>query len=134
MLSQYVVVCAQQPTDEAAIKQVLINQQAAWNNGDIRGFMQGYWQNDSLQFLSPKGIKYGWQPVLDNYLQSYPDTATMGQLQLDIITLYMMPPLHASVTGKWNLSRNTLPDVGGHFTLLFKKTNNGWRIIADHTH
>lgn len=130
---QSVIVFAQQSNDEAAVRQVLIQQQTAWNNGDVYGFMQGYWQSDSLQFLSPKGLRYGWQPVHDNYVKSYPDTASMGKLQFDIIHVYMMPPLHASVTGKWTLNRIAFPNVGGHFTLLFRKTSAGWKIIADHT-
>jgi len=34
--------------------------------------------------------------------------------------------------GKWHLTRS-IGDVGGHFTLLFKKVKNRWVIVADHS-
>jgi len=32
---------------------VMDKQMAAWNRGDLEGFMQGYWKSDSLMFVSP---------------------------------------------------------------------------------
>ncbi|MCB0740716.1 MAG: hypothetical protein KDB92_06630, partial [Chitinophagaceae bacterium] len=67
--------------DEIAIRQLMDNQTAAWNRGDITAFMKGYWQNDALMFVGKSGVTYGWQNTLDNYKKGYPDTAAMGQLQ-----------------------------------------------------
>ena len=50
-----------QSTDELTIRKVLDNQTIAWNKGDIEGFMQGYWKNDSLMFIGKNGINWGWQ-------------------------------------------------------------------------
>src|SRR5258705_9012772 len=73
--------------DESAIRKVLNDQVIAWNNGDIEKFMQGYWKNDSLMFISAKGIKWGWQTTLDNYKKGYPDTITMGKLSFDLLVV-----------------------------------------------
>ncbi|GAB4251729.1 MAG: hypothetical protein Kow0079_05930 [Vicingaceae bacterium] len=62
-------------------------QEVAWNNGNIEGFMKGYWESDSLKFVGKNGIKYGWQNTLENYKKSYPDKATMGILKFDVIQL-----------------------------------------------
>ena len=35
-----------------AIKTMLKTQQDCWNNGDIEGFMQGYWNSEKLVFIS----------------------------------------------------------------------------------
>jgi hypothetical protein len=40
--------------------------------------------------------------------------------------------LYYSVVGKWHLAR-TIGDLNGYFTLLFKKINNRWMIISDHS-
>ncbi|WP_253810340.1 Cif family virulence factor [Hydrotalea flava] len=42
---------AQVSEDEAAIRNILQQQVVAWNNGNLDAFMQGYWKNDSLQFI-----------------------------------------------------------------------------------
>jgi hypothetical protein len=116
------------------IRQVLKMQQSAWNKGDIPEFMQSYWHSDSLMFIGKKGITRGWQNTLDNYRKSYPDQATMGELQFEIISVELFSKTTAQVIGKWNLKRNTdKGDLGGHFTLIFKKINKHWLIVSDHT-
>ena len=46
--------------DVEEIKQVLQDQQTAWNNYDLEGFMQGYWKSDELKFYGSNGIVRGW--------------------------------------------------------------------------
>lgn len=48
-----------QSKDETAVRKLLSEQNAAWNHGDIEGFMKGYWHNDSLMFIGKTGITYG---------------------------------------------------------------------------
>lgn len=106
-------------------------QEESWNKGNIPGFMDYYWKSDSLKFIGSKGITYGWQKTLDNYLKSYPDKATMGSLKFTIIEAIQLSDTSIYVIGKWELSREKA--VGGHFTLLWKKINGKWVIVADHT-
>jgi ketosteroid isomerase-like protein len=125
----------QAPTkDMESVKHVLSTQQAAWNDGDIDGFMHGYWKNDSLTFIGKGGITKGWQQTLNNYKKSYPDKATMGQLTFEILSVEEFSPTTIHVIGKWNLKRETPKgDLGGCFTLVFKKIKNQWVIVSDHT-
>ena len=121
-----------QNNDDNAIRTVMSNQVKAWNNGNIDLFMQSYWKSDSLLFLGSKGPTYGWQTTLENYKKQYPDTVTMGKLDFDILEIKLLDKNYAFVLGKWHLAR-TIGDIGGHFTLLFRKIKNQWYIIADHT-
>jgi len=121
-----------QSNNELAIRKVLDEQKTAWNKGDIPGFMAHYWQNDSLMFIGQSGVTYGWQPTLDNYKKNYPDAATMGQLEFNILQVRRLSDTHYFVVGKWHLTR-TVGDVGGHFTVLFRKMGNKWVIVADHS-
>lgn len=121
-----------QTKDESAIKKALNEQLAAWNAGDDNRFMGTYWQSDSLMFIGKKGITYGWQNTLENYKKNYPDTAAMGKLDFTIIETKRLSVLYFFVVGKWHLTRS-IGDVGGHFTLLFKKVKNKWMIVADHS-
>ncbi|MGC4059196.1 MAG: nuclear transport factor 2 family protein [Chitinophagaceae bacterium] len=118
--------------DETAIRAVLSQQQSAWNRGDIPAFMHGYWESDSMMFMGKKGPQYGYATTLSNYQKSYPDTAHMGQLQFDIVTVKKLGRRHAMVIGKWQLHRSA-GDVGGYFSLLFHKIHRRWLIIIDHT-
>jgi ketosteroid isomerase-like protein len=115
------------------IKKVLTIQQDLWNAGNIPAFMEYYWKSDSLKFISGSGVTSGWNATLQRYLKNYPDKATMGTLQFDIQEIDQFSENSAWVLGKWHLKRPTKGDVGGFFTLIFKKINGEWRIISDHT-
>ena len=121
-----------QNKDEALILTTLDQQKNAWNNGNLEQFMQPYWKSDSLMFIGKSGITYGWQNTLNNYKKNYPDTTTMGKLQFDILHVKRLSVLYYSVVGKWYLTRS-IGNVGGHFTLLFKKIKDKWLIVSDHS-
>jgi ketosteroid isomerase-like protein len=106
-------------------------QQSAWNRGDIPGFMQHYWQSDSLKFIGSRGVTYGWQKTLDNYRKSYPDKAAMGVLKFTIIEATQLAPDAVYVIGKWELAKEK--PASGHFTLMWRKIANEWVIVSDHT-
>ena len=127
--------CQSTSTDEAAkqeIMQVINSQQKAWNNGNIEGYMQGYHKSDSLRFASGGNVSYGWQTTLDRYLKGYPDKATMGELTFSEIDIQMISETSAVVFGKWELEREK-DHPWGLFTLVFRMTNDGWKIVHDHT-
>ena len=117
---------------EKDILKVMTTQQIAWNNGDIDGFMKGYWKNDSLLFIGSKGPTYGWQKTLDNYKKSYPNKEKMGILEFSDIKVKMLGKNYAYVFGKWKLVR-TNDSPNGIYTLNFQKFKDGWKIISDHT-
>ncbi len=120
------------PADRAAILEVMRLQEDAWNQGDLQGFMQGYWQDDSLRFIGKSGITYGWQPTLDNYVKGYPDKAAMGKLTFTILRIESLGRGRAHVTGKWHLQRaQDAPQ--GYYTLLWRKVDRRWVIVADHS-
>ena len=83
-------------------------------------------------FIGKSGITYGWQKTLDNYKKNYPDTASMGKLNFDLLSVQPVSENYFFVVGKWHLTRS-IGDVGGVFTLLFRKVKNKWVIIADHS-
>ena len=121
-----------QSKDEQTIRSILAAQTKNWNTGNIEAFMQGYWKNDSLLFVGKTGPKYGFTTTLENYKKSYPDTATMGKLSFDILKTEQLSPDRYFVLGKWMLKRS-IGDISGYYTLLFRKINNEWVIVADHS-
>lgn len=117
---------------EEKIRAVLSEQQNCWNQGDIECFMQGYWKSDSLRFIGRSGINYGWQATLDNYKRSYPDKAAMGQLEFDILSVEPLGTDHFLVTGRWKLTRES-DTPNGLFTLMWKRFEDEWKIVYDHS-
>ena len=117
-----------------AIVQTLTTQTAAWNRGDIPGFMEGYGKSDSLVFIGRKGPTYGWQPTLANYQKNYPTAAAMGQLDFSGLRVSLLAPGAAQVVGHWHLARPAaLGDAQGYFLLVVRQIGGKWLVVADHS-
>jgi ketosteroid isomerase-like protein len=120
-------------SDIELIQGMMTDQESAWNRTDLPAFMEPYLHSDSLMFIGSRGLNYGWQTTLDNYRKSYPDPEAMGQLRFTNLHTRLLGAEHCLVIGKWELFRDSLPDLAGHYTLIWEKTSSGWRIIADHS-
>jgi ketosteroid isomerase-like protein len=115
-----------------AIRKVMDEQTAAWNAGDLEGFMRGYWNSPEMTFVSSGKITKGWQPTLDNYKKTYGSKAQMGVLTFSDLEITVLGKDAAAVLGKWSLQREK-DNPKGLFTLTFRKFKEGWRIILDHS-
>ena len=118
--------------DSLDIMKVMKFQENAWNSGDINSFMEGYIKSDELVFSGKSGPVYGWNETKNRYLKNYPDTQTMGQLKFTVNKIRSVSSDVAFLIGEYYLTRST-EDSYGHFTLFWKKINNKWLIISDHT-
>lgn len=114
------------------IMNVLQKQVMAWNDGNIEEFMEGYWKSDSLKFIGKKGLTMGWENTLGNYKKSYPDTKAMGKLEFEFVSTELLSPDAALVIGKWKLIREA-DQPQGYFSLIMKKIDGYWLIVADHS-
>ena len=123
---------AQVEKDITDVKSILHRQQVDWNKGDIDAFMVGYWESEKLKFVGASGVTYGYGNTLKNYHRRYPDRTAMGKLTFDIITVEKLSRKVIMMVGKWHLERS-IGNIEGHFTLMWKKINGKWVIIADHT-
>ena len=123
----------QDPNEINAIKKMLSNQQECWNNGDIDGFMQGYWQSEKLIFTSLRHKPaYGWNNTLDRYKNSYPTKSSMGKLKFQILDLKLISKTTAILKGKWELIREK-DNPNGIFWLDIDKFDKDWLITKDST-
>lgn len=114
------------------VRAVLDAQVAAWNRGDIEGFMEGYNKSPDTIFISGDTVTRGWQTVLDRYKRGYATRERMGTLAFSELEITPVNREMAVVIGRWQLARaGDAPR--GRFTLIFRRTKEGWRIIHDHT-
>ncbi len=116
----------------AAIRAVLDAQRDAWNRGDIEGYMDGYERSEQTVFVSGDNLTRGWQTVLDRYKKNYNTREKMGTLTFSDLEITLPGKESAVVLGRWHLKR-VGDEPHGRFTLIFKKTKQGWKIIHDHT-
>jgi len=115
-----------------AVRVVIESQQAAWNRGDIDGFMNGYDRAETTIFVSGDEVTRGWQTVLDRYKKRYSSSDLMGTLAFSDLDIQPLGPDHVLVDGRWKLTRAKDAPFG-RFTLLFRRTDAGWRIVHDTT-
>lgn len=121
--------------DEAAVTAVLEDQRAAWNAGDLDGFLAGYEQSDALLFTSGAQIRRGFEETRAKYLARYGDAReTMGVLRFEILDVRPLGACSdvAIVLGRFGLTET--PQAGsGVFSVILERSGESWRIVHDHT-
>lgn len=121
-------------TPEDEIRGVLDQQVAAWNRGDLEGYMAGYWNSPDLMFYSGATITRGWDTTLKRYRQSYRGRGKqMGKLSFADVQIQILASDAAFVRGHWRLKMRRGKGSRGLSTLIFKKLPEGWRIVHDHS-
>ncbi|MGJ8665712.1 MAG: YybH family protein [Patiriisocius sp.] len=126
--------CAVQKTsmqqDKTAILKVMKDQEKAWSQNDLQGFMQGYWKSDSLKFYGSRGLTKGWQQTLENYKKGYPTKDYSGTLNFEVDDISQIENNSYWVMGRYILKRK-VGDANGNFMIIFKKIDGEWKIVAD---
>lgn len=117
---------------EIAIRAVMDAQREAWNRGDIEGYMDGYDRSPKTEFVGGDTITRGWQTVLERYKRNYDSREKMGVLTFSDLEFTFLSKDAALVLGRWRLKRAN-DEPHGTFTLLFRKTKAGWKIVHDHS-
>jgi uncharacterized protein (TIGR02246 family) len=116
---------------------VLLEQQQAWNRGDLEAFLKAYVESDDLIFTSSGKITQGYDAIRKRYLDRYgSNKKTMGQLGFEAVKIEPLGEEHLLLIGRWHLKWPDQPDkpgMGGIFSLVMVKTDSGWKILHDHT-
>lgn len=116
------------PGMPAEISEIMQNQQNAWNSGDIEGFMIGYWDSEELLFIGDS-VNKGYETTLSNYKKSYPTKEDMGSLEFTNLIWVPVSSDAGLLIGEWNL----IGINNGMYSLLWKKLDGEWLIVADHS-
>ncbi len=119
-------------TGKQEITAMMMQQAKDWSNGDLEAFMQGYIKSDSLKFIGSGVITYGWQQTLDNYYKRYSSKDHTGKLTFKLLDFDQLANDVFLVIGEFHLKRK-VGDANGIFSVILKRINGEWKIIADHT-
>lgn len=120
------------PLDHPEIRSVLDKQVAAWNKGDIDGFMAGYWKSEAMEFSTPGKVTKGWQATLDRYRTKYPTPEKMGRLEFKDLSVSVRSPDTAEVSGHYAV-RTVEAMHTGRFFLHMRRIDGAWVVVKDHT-
>ncbi|WP_160162597.1 MULTISPECIES: YybH family protein [Hyphomonas] len=123
---------AAETAEEAAILSLLEAQDVAWNDGDIEGFMAGYWKSPDLRFASGGNITRGWDQTLARYKARYGTGAEMGTLTTSDHEIDILSADAAIAHGKWQLDWQG-KQPWGLYTLILRKVEGDWLIVSDTT-
>ena len=118
-----------------AIEAVVRTQEAAWNRGDLEGYMTaGYLKSPELTCFLGGGVSRGYDTVLEHYRQSYHEGGReMGRLSFSDLEAINYGDDTGLVRGRWRLEFLDKTESGGLFSLILRRTSDGWRIVHDHT-
>lgn len=114
------------------IRATLRAQAAAWNEGDLDGFMGSYWKSDDLKFVSGVNVTRGWNATMKRYRERYGGGEGLGQLGFEKLEVRLVTDDVAIVTGRFNHAQNGKTS-GGLFSLVMRRDAGAWRIVHDHT-
>ena len=119
---------------ELDVIKVLLSQEDAWNKGDLAAFASGYKDAPDTLFIT-KQVSRGFAGLIDEYKHDYPNRAAMGTLVYSELEVRTLDENFAVVFGKYHLDRGKKEggNADGLFSLVFEKTDKGWKIIIDHT-
>jgi len=120
--------------DAAAVQALLAAQVAAWNRGDLEGFMAGYWRSPELVFCSGANVTKGWDATLERYRKRYQaEGREMGVLRFEALEVQLLGKAAAFARGEYHLKLRDGQEPHGRFTLVLRRTSGDWRIVHDHT-
>jgi uncharacterized protein (TIGR02246 family) len=123
------------PSDAVSdVKAVWTTQVAAWNRGDLDGYMSAYWRSPDLVFFSNGEETRGWEATLERYRAKYQGGGKqMGTLDFPQLDFVMLGTEAALVRGRWHLRMPDGKELSGMTSVVFRKRPEGWRIVHDHS-
>ncbi|HSM35454.1 MAG TPA: nuclear transport factor 2 family protein [Longimicrobiales bacterium] len=120
----------------AELEGALLASAEAWNREDLDAFMAPYLRSPGLTFSGSGGVRRGFDAVMRRYRESYFEAEVpLPRLRFEDLESLDLGRDHALMLGRYVL---LAADTGnrvdtGHFSLVWVRTVDGWRIMHDHT-
>ena len=119
------------PSELSGLIRTLQASTADWNQGNLDGFVAPY--DDSCTFMSRSG-PVGKIRMQENYRKTYFKNGHPEQaLRFENLSVRPLRSLHALMIGRYVVSGGGQPEHNGWFTLVWTKTDQGWKILHDHS-
>jgi len=105
---------------------------AAWNRGDIDGYLADYWHSDKVRWVSEGIVCYGFEAIAAAFKARFDSPDNMGRLEVANLEIQLLGESDALVFGTWAQTTLTA-SRHGVFTVHTKKIDEEWLIVSDHS-
>jgi hypothetical protein len=121
--------------DELDMIKVLNAQERAWNQANIDAYLSGYKNGTDLLFVADGRVTRGFEQLMQDYRHNYPTKESMGTLTFSELEPHVLAENFGIVLGKYHIDRSKKMggSAEGMFSLVFEKTEIGWKIVVAHT-
>jgi len=107
---------------------------AAWNRGDLAGFMDDYARDSLTSYVADARVVYGWQTLYDRYQANYfAPGKSRDSLAFDSLHVRALSGDVGLATARFALHRGDSLVASGLFTIILRRQDGHWRIVHDHT-
>jgi ketosteroid isomerase-like protein len=119
---------------ELDVVKVVVAQEKAWNAGDLESYVKGYKESPDTLFIG-RQVSKGYTQILEDYKRNYSTRASMGTLTFSELEVHPLSDAFVVCLGKYHLDRSKKDGGGadGIVSLVLEKTDQGWKIVLDHT-
>lgn len=125
-------------TDDAAeltarIAEALDASAAAWNRGDLEGFMSVYLDSASTTYVGRTGLEVGYDAIRDRYAPLFASGADRDSLAFEDLRVRALTDRVAVGTARWVLRDGGRITGSGPFSLVLQRVEGRWKIVHDHS-
>jgi uncharacterized protein (TIGR02246 family) len=117
---------------EAAARDGLEAQIAAWNRGDLEAALKAYWESPQMTWVSKSGVQRGFAAFAQGMRADFAEPAAMGTYSADILDARNVGPNAAVIVFRWQIMRNGRRVMGGTSTQIWREINGSWRAVLEH--
>ena len=118
--------------DHQRIRAVFESGCAAWNRGDIDGYLAAYWNSDKVRWVSEGTVRYGFEAIAAGFKAHFDSSDNMGRLEVTNLDIQLFGENDALVFGAW-IQTTPMARHHGVFTVQLKKIDGEWLIVSDHS-
>lgn len=116
--------------DEEIIRGVIAANAAAWNEGNLDAYMNGYANAADTMLVDNAVVTAGWAPLKKTFERDIAAAGAMGRLTFGGLDVRMTSEDVATVVGKYSIARAN-GGRGGVVTLVMKRIDGVWRIVQE---
>lgn len=117
----------------AEIERTLSESAAAWSRSDLEGFLACYEDSPQTLYVAAQGVVRGLEAIRRMYRERFADTGGAGRLALELDEAEPLGEGLAMAVGRYRLAWSDRPAAAGVFSVVLRRTAEGWRIVADHS-
>lgn len=122
---------ADEPDFRTQVSQILDVQAAAWNAGDLDGFMSSYDLSPETSYIGSSGLITGFEGIRGRYAPLFGPGAERDSLHFTDLSVRELDPRFGVATARYVLTRDGRTVSTGPFTLVMMRVEGTWVIVHD---